>query len=86
MENHETNLLSLINPSLDVIYCSTILSNHCIIRFIRFVSRFCPRCYGMSFVSYPHLILLISGQMFEVTITREKFWELNRTIWTICYI
>ena len=34
------NLLSLINMSLEVVYCSTILSNHCIIRFIRFVSRF----------------------------------------------
>ena len=33
---------SLINPSLEVVYCSTALSNHCIIRFIRFFSRFCP--------------------------------------------
>ena len=37
MRNHEKNLLSLINPSLDVVYCSTILLNHYIIRFIRFV-------------------------------------------------
>ena len=31
----------------------------------------------MSFVSYPHLIFLISGQMFEVTVAHEIFWELN---------
>ena len=27
----------------------------------------------MSFVNYPHLILLSTGQTFEVTVTREKF-------------
>jgi len=27
-EKSEMNLLILINPSLDVVYCSTILSNH----------------------------------------------------------
>ena len=32
-----------INPSLVVVYYSTTLSNHCISRFIRFISRFCPR-------------------------------------------
>ena len=31
----------------------------------------------MSFVSYPHLIFLISGQTFQVTVVHEKFWELN---------
>ena len=31
----------------------------------------------MSFISYPHLILLISGQTFKVTVACEKFWELN---------
>ena len=31
----------------------------------------------MSFVSYSHLILLISDQMFKVTIAHEKIWELN---------
>ena len=31
----------------------------------------------MDFVSYPHLILLISGQTFEVTVAHENFWELN---------
>ena len=25
------------------------------------------RGYGMSFISYPHLILLISGQTFKIT-------------------
>ena len=31
----------------------------------------------MCFISYPHLILLISGQTFEVTVAYENFWELN---------
>ena len=31
----------------------------------------------MSFVIYPHLILLISDQIFEVTVAHENFWELN---------
>ena len=34
----------------------------------------------MSFVSYPHLILLISGQTFECTVACEKIWELNGAI------
>jgi hypothetical protein len=33
------NPLSLINPSLETVYCSTTLSNHDIIRFVRFVSK-----------------------------------------------
>ena len=32
-----------------------------------------PGGCGMSFVSYPYLILLISGQMFEVTAMLENF-------------
>jgi hypothetical protein len=31
----------------------------------------------MDFVSYPHLIFLISGQTFEVTVAQEKNLELN---------
>jgi len=34
----------------------------------------------MGFVSCPHLILLISGQTFEVTVALGKFWKLNRPI------
>jgi len=67
MRNSEVNLLSLINPSLEIIICSTILSNYCIIRFID-SSRDFTRGHGMSFVNYPHLILLISGQTFEITV------------------
>ena len=33
----------------------------------------------MCFVSYSYLILLISGQMFEVTVVLKTFWELNET-------
>jgi len=67
MRNNEVNLLSLINSSLKIIICSTILSNYCIIRFID-SSRDFTRGHGMSFVSYPYLILLISGQTFEITV------------------
>ena len=31
----------------------------------------------MGFVSYPHLILQISGQTLQVNVVREIFWELN---------
>ena len=34
------NLMSLINPSLEYVYCSNLVSNNAIIRLIRFVSRF----------------------------------------------
>ena len=36
----------------------------------------------MGFVSYPYLILLISGQIFEVTIAHGNFWELNGPLCT----
>ena len=61
----EMNLLSLINPSLEVVYCSTTLSNHDTIRLKIFVSQLHPN-YEMSFVSYPHLILLISGEVIHI--------------------
>ena len=44
------------------------------------LSRNLIRSCGMSFVGYPHLILLISGQTFEVTVALEKFSELNEAI------
>ena len=30
------------------------------------------RGYGMDFVSYPHLILLISGQIFEIIVALKN--------------
>jgi hypothetical protein len=39
IENCEMNPLSLINPSLEIVYCSMTLSNHDIIRLVRFVSK-----------------------------------------------
>ena len=36
-----------------------------------------PRGYEMSFVSYSHLILLINDQTFEITVAREKIWQLK---------
>ena len=79
MRNHETKLFSLINPSLEVVYYSTTLSNHGPIRLKRFVPQLHPG-YGMSFVSYPHSILLISGQTFEVSVALKKFWDLNKAL------
>ena len=69
------NLLSLINLSLEFVYCSTILSNHS--PGLKDSSRNYTQSCGMDFVNYPYLILLISGQMFEVTVAHENFWELN---------
>ena len=40
--NRETNLTSLINPSLEIIYYSMTLSNHDLIRLKRFVSKLHP--------------------------------------------
>jgi hypothetical protein len=37
--NCETNPLSLINPSLEIGYCSTTLSNPGIIRLVTFISK-----------------------------------------------
>ena len=70
------NLLNLINSSLEVVYCSTPLSNHCIICLLD-SSRDFTWGYGMNFVSYSHLILLISGQTLSVTVAPKKFWKLN---------
>jgi hypothetical protein len=39
MEIARQNPLSLINSSLEIVYYSTMLSNHDIIRFFRFVSK-----------------------------------------------
>jgi cell division ATPase FtsA len=39
MEIARQNPLSLISSSLEIIYCSTMLSNHDIIRLVRFVSK-----------------------------------------------
>ena len=36
--------------------------------------------YGMSFISYPHLILLISGQTFEITAGPKFFLESKHSL------
>jgi len=51
MGNREINLISLINPSLEVVYCSTILFNHVKLD-LKDSSRNYIGGYGMSFVSY----------------------------------
>jgi len=64
--------IKTINMSLEVVYCSTTLSNYGPIRFKIFVSQFSWGC-EMSFVSYPTLILLISGQTFGVIVALKKY-------------
>ena len=49
-----------INLSLEIVYCSTTLSNNDLIRFKKFVSELYLN-YGMNFISYPSLILLINN-------------------------
>ena len=34
--------------------------------------------YGIGFVSYLHLTLLISDQMFKVTVAHKIFWDRNK--------
>ena len=73
--NCETNLLSLINPLLANVYCSTTLSNHSVIRLKRFVSRFtCKLC---NWFFCPYLMLFACVQIFDVTkkliVWRKKF-------------
>ena len=48
--NRETNLMSLINLSLEIVYCSHLESNYDIIRFIRFVSRFTDKLCDVFFI------------------------------------
>ena len=43
-------------------------------------SRNYTRGYRMSFVSYRYLLLLISGQTFEVTVVLKFFWNLNKAL------
>ena len=35
----------------------------------------------MRFISYPHLILLISSQTLEITMEPKKFWDVNKTLY-----
>ena len=43
--------MSLINPSLEVVYCSNLASNYSLIRFIRFVSLFTDSSRNAFFIS-----------------------------------
>ena len=50
--NRETNLMSLINPLLAYVYCSNLVSNHGLIRFIRFVLWFTVHLCNAIFFNY----------------------------------
>ena len=43
--------MNLIDPSLEVVYCSNLISNYSLIRFIRFVSRFTGKPCNAFFIS-----------------------------------
>jgi len=62
--------MSLLNLQLEIIYCSTTLSNHGLIG-LKDCLEITPGGYGMSFVSYPHLRPLINGQTFEITVVSQ---------------
>ena len=49
--NYETNLLKLINLSLVNVYCSNLVSNHSLIRLIRFISQFTSKLCNLFFIS-----------------------------------
>ena len=74
--NYETNLMSLINPSLAYVYCSNLVSNHVLISLIRFVSRFtiylCNVIYFSTTFSTP-------CKRF-IKILHFSFWDLNRAL------
>ena len=44
--------MNLINPSLEIIYCSNLIFNYSIIRFIRFVSLFTDSSRNAFFISF----------------------------------
>ena len=71
------NVLSLINSSLEIGYCSTTLSNHCIIRFIIFVSRFHPELwngfYQLSTFNTPNQWLNVQSYC-----SAGKIWKTKR--------
>ena len=52
---HETNLLSLINPLLAYVYCSTTLSNHGLIRLKKLSHKLVLIC-TFSFINNLYLI------------------------------
>ena len=66
---HETNFLSLINPSLAHVYGSKTLSNHGLIRLKRFVSQLVAN-YVISFVISLYLILHACVQTSDGTATK----------------
>ena len=43
--------MNLINPSLEHVYCSNLVSNHVLIRLIRFVSRFKVHLFNAIYFS-----------------------------------
>ncbi len=72
------NLLSLINPSLANIYCSTTLSNYNVIRLKRFVSQFTCKLYNCFF--RPHLMLYACVQPFDLTFLGQFFLESKHSL------
>ena len=48
--NYEMNLMSLINLSLEHVYCSNLVSNHSLIMLIRFISQFITKLCNLFFI------------------------------------
>ena len=66
--------MSLINPSLEHVYCSNLVSNRAIVSLIRFVSRFtvhlCNAIYFFTTFSTPYKRF--------IKILHFAFWDLNK--------
>jgi hypothetical protein len=67
------NPLSLINPSLEISYCSTSLSNYDIIRLVRFISKIKVEWQNGFFFINSHLILLIIVRRLPCWVVGEIF-------------
>ena len=68
--------MSLINPSLEHVYCINLVSNHVIIRLIRFVSRFTVHlCNAIYFLTTFSTLC-----KWFIKILHFAFWDLNKTL------
>ena len=67
--------MSLINSSLEYVYCSNLVSNHVLIRLIRFVSRFTVHFYNTIYFS---TTFSIPYKRFIKNL-HFVFWDLNKS-------
>ena len=64
--------MSIINSSLEVIYCSNLASDHSLIEFIRFVSPFTDSSRNAFFISFRFKSHAGAGKKIEILIFGTK--------------